>query len=362
MNKKVISSVLAGAMAVSTMSVAASAADNKTTESNNAITAKASIMEATINANIPAELETFINPYGAQVSTTTTDNIEAAIKYSDGLISPTYKIENLDNSAGLKVNATATIAGSSTVTVMTKPMDDIKLQKATEKQVFAFLNTTTDNAGASKPVFASTSYTGNDQQVAFTEDGTKAADIMTINKAAAAGTADVGATGWFYVGGQCTPNPETAWDSKDTVTLNLVLDLVPSAGEKADLTLKTVELISGKAYADFVAGTYNYTIPATGSKTKAAQITFEANAFNTNVYVKYNGKLTTSTTAVNASATTPGIALTAGTASVNGKAVVTPLKDGTPAAEIDYKAGDVLEFIVINNTTNESTTYTFTFE
>ena len=210
---------------------------------------------------------------------------------------------------------------------MTKPMDDIKLQKATEKQVFAFLNTTTDNAGASKPVFASTSYTGNDQQVAFTEDGTKAADIMTINKAAAAGTADVGATGWFYVGGQCTPNPETAWDSRISVTC-----------------------------------TYNYTIPATGSKTKAAQITFEANAFNTNVYVKYNGKLTTSTTAVNASATTPGIALTAGTASVNGKAVVTPLKDGTPAAEIDYKAGDVLEFIVINNTTNESTTYTFTFE
>lgn len=355
MNKKVISSVLAGAMAVSTMGVVASAAD-----STNTFTTKASLKEFTINADIPSELETFINPYGAQVIGTTGTGVVTTVGYSDGIISPVYSITNKDGNAGLKVNATATITGSSTITVATKYTDEAKLAKATEKQVFAFLNTTTDQAAANKPIFASTSYNGNAKQVAFTEDGAKAADIMVLGKDS--NTTGDPVTGYFYVGGQCTPNPETAWDSKDTVSVDLILDLVPSAGEKADLTLKTVELISGKAYADFAAGTYNYTIPATGSKTKAAQITFEANAFNTNVYVKYNGKLTTSTTPVTASATTPGIALTAGTASANGKAVVTPLEDGSPAAEVDYKAGDVLEFIVINNATNESTTYTFTFE
>lgn len=354
MNKKVISSVLAGAMAVSTMGVVASAATGNTTEGNVAMSAKAGLLEAVIDATLPTDLETFINPYGAQVSTTATTGVVAGVKYSDGIISPTYSIKNEDANTGLKVTATAKIAGSSTVAIMTKPMDEVKLAKATEKQVFAFLNTTTDKA--TNPVFADTKYVANSQQIAFSEDGTKKSDIMVIGK-----SGDANNTGYFYVGGQCTPNPETAWDSKDTITVDLILDLSPSAGEAADLTLKGIQLVTGTDYKDFDATKTSYDLVASGSKTKVANLTVEAAAADTEVYVRYNGGKLITATAATATASVPGVTLTASTNTAGGKAVVTPLKDGTPAAEVDYKVGDKIEFVVVNKTSNESATYTFNF-
>lgn len=351
MNKKVISSVLAGAMAVSTMGVVASAAKGNTTEGNVSLSTKASMLEAVIDATLPTDLETFINPYGAQVNTTATVGVLGTVKYSDGIISPTYSIKNEDANVGLKVTATAKITPSSTVAVNTKVLDEVKLAKATEKQVFAFLNTTTDVAN-SKPVFASTTFVGNNQQVAFTEDGTKAANIMNIEKSA---------TGYFYVGGQCTPNPETAWDSKDTITIDLVLDLAPSAGEAADLTLKGIQLVTGTDYKDFDAAKTTYELAASGSKTKVANLTVEANAADTEVYVRYNGGKLVVATVATATDKVPGITLTTSSDSAGGKAVVTPLKKGTPAADADYEVGDKIEFVLVNKTTNESATYTFNF-
>lgn len=355
MNKKVISSVLAGAMAVSTMGVVASAA-----ESSNAFTAKAEIKEFTINADIPAELETFINPYGAQVKGDAGTGVVDAIGYSDGIISPVYSIENKDNNAGLKVSATAKITGSKTVAINTKALDDAKLQKATDKQVFAFLNTTVDAAGTpAKPVFANTAYVNNANQVAFTEDGTKAANIMTLDK----GNATTGKTGYFYVGGQCTPNPETAWDSKDTVTVDLILDLVPSAGAAADLSLASLETAAGVSIEKEFDGTKtSYTMAAKGSGTKltalkaTAQLDPTGTTTFSSVYVKLNGKFMGSTTA--ATATAAGATITAGTATTGASATI-QLPTGT---DKDFKAGDTVEFIVVNGTTNESATYTIIFE
>lgn len=356
MNKKVISSVLAGAMAVSTMGVAASAATGNTSEGNVAMSAKAGLLEAVIDATLPTDLETFINPYGAQVSTTATTGVVAGVKYSDGIISPTYSIKNEDTTAGLKVTATAKITGSSTVTIMTKPMLEDRLEKATEKQVFAFLNTTTD-AVTSKPVFASTSFVGNDQQIAFSEDGTKKSDIMLIGKT----TTDN--TGYFYVGGQCTPNPETAWDSKDTITVDLILDLSPSAGAAADLSLDALTLDSTvtpnvNIEKDFDGTKTTYELAASASKTKAKSIGVTAKAFNTNVYVKYNGTFIGANQT--AAAGKIGVTLTAGTATAGGKVVVTPAKDAANA-DVDYAVGDKLEFIVVDSSSNTSTTYVINF-
>lgn len=366
MNKKVISSVLAGAMALSTMGIVASAADSK-----NTFTSKASLLEATIDADVPAELNTFINPYGAQVTATAGTTI-SAVKYSDGIISPTYIITNNDTDAGLKVNATATITPSSTVAVMTKAMTEEKLAKATDKQVFAFLNATKDVA-SSKPVFASTDYVGNKQQVVFTEDGTKASDIMVLDAKPSSGTA--ANAGYFYVGGQCTPNPETAWDSKDTITVTLVLDLAPSAGAAADLTLASLTLdstvtptpvnIDGK---DFDGSKTVYEVAASGSKTKAKSIKVTANfagktggATGASVHVRYNGTFYPAGTNITADDKLPGITFTAAAAGTAGAAVVTPVKSGPSNAEADYNVGDVLEFIVVDAKTNESTTYVINF-
>lgn len=353
MNKKVFSSVLAGAMAVSTLGVAASAA-----ESTNTFTAKASLQKFTINADIPAELETFINPYGAQVKGTKGTGVVTAVGYSDGIISPVYSIENKDANAGLKVSATAKITGSNTVALMTKPMDEVRLAKATEKQVFAFLNTTID-AATTTPVFANTKFVGNDNQLAFTEDGAKAADIMVLDKSGAT----TGKTGYFYVGGQCTPNPETAWDNKDTVTVDLILDLVPSAGAAADLSLASLTIDGTASIEKEFDGTKTaYTLMASGSGTKYSALTATAQldpagtTTFSNVYVKLNGKFISATQA--ATATAPGATITAGTAAAGAKAVINP-PTGT---DKDFKAGDTIEFIVVNGTTNESATYTITFE
>lgn len=349
MNKKVISSVLAGAMAVSTMGVAVSAVD-----SSNTFTAKAGLKEFTIEATIPAELETFINPYGAQVKGTSGTGVVTAVGYSDGIISPVYSIKNTSSTAGLKVNATAKITPSSTVAVNTKVLDEVKLQKATEKQVFAFLNTTTDSA--SSPIFASTKYVGNNQQVVFTEDGTKAAGIMSLEKK------DDNDTGYFYVGGQCTPNPETAWDSKDTVTVDLILDLVPSAGDPADLSLASLKLGANDIEKDFDGTKTSYELAASGSKTKAATIVVTAKNTKSMVYVKYNGKFQDATSsAITAAKGKIGVTKY-GDGAAAGTVTVTAATDGadTPAA-VDYAAGDKLEFIVVDKESNISATYTINF-
>lgn len=363
MNKKVISSVLAGAMALSTMGVVASAADGtgNTDEGNVALTAKASLMEATINADLPQEIETFINPYGASVEVTAGTGIVDAIKYSDGLISPTYSITNQSEGQGIKVTATATIKGSSTVTVNTKLLDDVKLQKATEKQVFAFLNTTTDATADDAPIFASTKYVGNNQQVVFTEDGSKVTGIMTIGKKPSAG-ADKTCMGYFYIGGQCTPNPETAWDSKDTVDVSLILDLSPTMGDPADLSLSGIELVAGTAYKEFDAAKTTYEIAASGSKTKASAIKVTATDTTAKVYVKINGEFIGAdvTAAVGVNAVT-GVGTAAATVEPYCSAAAVAGPPAVPATFDDYKVGDKIEFIVVNATTNESATYTFNF-
>lgn len=348
MNKKVISSVLAGAMAISTMSVAASA-----TESTNTFSAKAGLKEFTINADIPAELETFINPYGAQVKGTTGTGVVTAVGYSDGIISPVYSIKNKDTNTGLKVSATAKITGSSTVTLMTKPMLEDKLEKATEKQVFAFLNTT-KNANTTTPIFSSTKYVGNEEQIVFTEDGTKAAGIMSLTN-----SSGDNATGYFYVGGQCTPNPETAWDSKDTVAIDLILDLVPSAGEAADLSLASIKLGAADIEKEFDGTKTSYELVASGSKTKAATIVVTAKNDKSIVYVKFNGKFQdASSGAITAAKDQIGVTkYTDGTSA--GTVTVAAATDGSAA--VDYNVGDKLEFIVVDATSNESATYTINF-
>lgn len=366
MNKKVISSVLAGAMALSTLGVVASAADSKNTYS-----AKADLMETTINANVPSDLEAKINPYGAAV-VKAASTTEVAKGYADGIISPTYAISNLSTAAGLKVSATAKITPSSTVALMTKPMDNVKLEKATEKQVFAFLNTTTDSTGefsgtgaaattgTVQPIFADTKYVGNDNQLAFTEDGAVKTGIMTIDALATGSDPKAAASGFFYVGGQCTPNPEEAWTTKDTVTVDLILDLSPSMGKPADLTLAGIA-ITGGGKIEFDAATKTYTLAAASSATKFTEIKATANAVNTNVYVKLNGEMMSATTAT---VDKNIVTITAGAAAVAGDAAISPVvkATGSPNTFYDWKAGDKVEFIVVSAKTFESTTYTIVFE
>jgi len=360
MNKKFMSIAMASVLAVSMTSISAFAADGDVTEGNNAFTSKASMMEAKINANIPTDLETYINPYGAAVTASASTAVEAAVKYSDGVISPTYKITNNDTSAGLKVTATTLITGSSTVTIATKPLGDKADKDGAEKTVFAFLNTTQDSA-TNKPVFASTTYDGNSHQVAFTEEETKTAGIMTLGKT----TNDK--TGWFYIGGECTTSPAEAWDSKDTISVSLVLDLSPSMGAAPDLTLASLTLDSTATTPVDIEKEFDgtkkvYEVAAKGSGVKCKSIKVTANWIGktgdtaSNIYVKYNGTFLTTSTQ---SKTAIGVTATAGTVGTSAaNVVVTPKKD---SAELDYAVGDVLEFIVVDGATNESTTYTINF-
>lgn len=340
MNKKILSSILAGVMTVSTLSIAASADVSDLSESKQTYTVNAGMQQATITATVPTEINAFINPYKAII----TDSTAAGSSFASGIASPTYQIIN-GMEEKLAVTVTPSIASSKTVSISEKPLK----ANLTEKTVFAYLNTTTLEAN-NKALFRNTHYDANDKtQVIFKEEGVATANIMILDKSATKGTE--GGKGYFRVEGDCTEKPEDAWTDSDTVSLSLILDLAPSAGEVKDASLAKLEVKGGAAqnsaaaikFAEptaFDPAVTSYTIKAdtTAANLKWLGISCELKDTTTpenevNVYVFYNGKKLGTDPTVDAGNKV-------GLTQVN--------EDG------DYKVGDVIEIIVANGIYTQS--------
>ena len=330
--KKVISSIIASAVAVSTLGVSAFAAvpaAAKLDSSTKTYDISAGLNGAEITASIPTEIKAVINPYNAII----TDSVYGS-SFASGVASPTYQIIN-GMADKLAVTATPTITSSKTVEISETPL----AENLVDKTVFAYLNTTTlEDTGA--PIFRNTHYDENDStQAVFKEEGEAKANIMIIGS-----TSDASQNGYFRVEGECTQKPEEAWNAKDTVKLGLVLDLAPSAGAVKDTSASALTVTGPTLVETFDTALTNYTakIAATPNSFGGAITLKDADAFKTGgtgkVLVFFNGT---------ALATQPTVTTNAVT-----------IASFLPTGVTSYKVGDIVEIVVASGI--YSTTYTIT--
>lgn len=263
--KKSLSIVAATMCALSSISMNAFAANGNTTTGSKTLESDAAYKEQPVDANLPGSFEAYINPFKASVgaASATTGIITAA--FSAGVISPTYYVENKSTAAGLKVSITPTITASKTVSIATKPLKG----KETEKLVFAFVNTTTATSAASTPLFLDTEYLAKDNQIVFQEEGVKKDDVFVLDKD---GSTAAPTVGYFRVEGDSTAKPEEEWKDSDTVKMEIILNLVPSAGEEKNVLADKISggsLGSAVSVYDKTTGKATATsidMKATGSK------------------------------------------------------------------------------------------------
>ena len=267
MNKKVISSVLAGAMALSTLGVSAFAAD-KTVKTAGATTYKvaATLAAPEINVTLPGAISAVVNPYGVSFE------MKGQTYGAQGLTSGLYTIKNNTTASAVQVNVTATLTVPTTksgsgadatitpnIAVLTKAASDYA--KLKEKSIYAVIAgdvgtnlpvSTKDDAIPALTLFGDDAGENvapvpfvDDTLVTKTNPSTaKPALLMTIPKAtkavaeSAEGANDgVEATfgyGQFQIGGDITPNSVAVWTSADKINFNIVLDIGPAADPEAD--------------------------------------------------------------------------------------------------------------------------------
>lgn len=221
MNKKFTSAVLAGAMAISALSVSAFAADDTQqvkAAGETTLKASASFAPVAIDVTLPTSITAAINPYKIDYQ------FEGTAAGTSGVISPVYEIANNTADYGVKVGAKvwASLEKGSKVSIAsvnkeTKAAPVFKNDNTEDKQIFAYLNTTVE---ADKS-FANTTYTADDEtQVLFTEDEPdNAVVLMQIAKATG--------KGYFQIQGDCVEEPEEKWAATDKVDLNIVFDINP---------------------------------------------------------------------------------------------------------------------------------------
>lgn len=218
MNKKFTSAVLAGAMAISALSVSAFAAEDTQklqAAGEKTLKATAAFAPVTIDVTLPTSITAAINPYKIDY------DFAGTKAGTSGVISPVYEIKNDTADYGVKVAAKVWATPASTVTVATvgrtKEAPVFKNDNTEDKTVFAYLNTTV----AEDKSFANTTYKADDPtQVLFTEDEPdNAVKLMDIGKG--------GKSGYFQIQGDCVEEPAEKWDTKDTVELSIVFDINP---------------------------------------------------------------------------------------------------------------------------------------
>lgn len=248
MNKKFISAILAGAMAVSTLGISVFAADGVTPNKQEDAAYGTKAQSYKVNAGvevpemkvtIPAVVNAVINPYGVSIK------INDETVGDAGIISPVYTITNNTENLGIKVTATAS-ATSDTVKILdTKAAGwtDNGKNTATGNQpeayaeVFASVDpdTAVDTVGTGKEVIFK-----NSADKDYTETPVV---LMVLTQSTTDDTvSEAKNVGYFQIHGSVSnldnANKEIKW-SKEKISYVLVLDITPAKATDASLGAPT---------------------------------------------------------------------------------------------------------------------------
>ena len=227
MNKKFISAVMAGAMAVSALGVVASADITPATQENaemekagsKSYAISAQMQAVALNVTLPSSVRAVINPYGVTVT------IEDVGKTSTaGVTSPVYTIANNteDMAVIVKATASAEIPKGSTAKIAAN-----KTNPSAATSAVTLANETNHYVYAE--VFASTALTTDpaalDTPVVFLEKDAAPQELLKLTKAASATAPE---KGYFQISGDLAGKPATPFSTTDKVNYTLVLDIEPA--------------------------------------------------------------------------------------------------------------------------------------
>ena len=221
--KKIMSTALAGAMALS-LSVPAFAAANSDTslEQNTAITG--TTQAPTIKITVPATGAVVVNPYKMSV---TPDGGSTAV--TDQIISATQYIENASDVA-VKVSAqvTGTAAGNlafATASTQTKAV--------TTNSVFMYFEMVASDDNSTEPTWATAYDSKSTTQILVSTKATKKADMLTLAAGTGTAAASTGAYAAFHLAGDAASTPTTAWAAADKADVAIAFTFTPTATSTA---------------------------------------------------------------------------------------------------------------------------------
>ena len=215
--KKLVSTALAGAMALS-LSVPAFAADTDLEQSTN-ITG--TTQAPTIKITVPAAGTVVVNPYKMSV---TPDGGSTAV--TDQIISATQFIENASDVA-LKVSAEVTGTAAGNLAFATASTQGSRAP--TTNSVFMYFEMLASDNNSTEPTWATAYDSKATTQILVSTKATKKADMLTL--AAGTGTAAASAGGYaaFHLAGDAASTPTTAWAAADKADVAIAFTFTPTA-------------------------------------------------------------------------------------------------------------------------------------
>ena len=230
MNKKIISTILAGACALSAMSFSAFADANLAKQEDNQLekaaaktySITAGVPTPALNVTIPTSINAIINPFGVAIEIE-----DVGMTGTTGVTSPVYTITNNTTTFGIDVYATATVKASTGITIGANPSDTSATTKTAQPTLLAAVQTAVGTAITADPTQKVLTFT---DMSAANATAPAAKNIMSLPKV---DTSSKAWSGYIQIGG--TSNPKAEWDSKDKLTLTLILDIKPSSETSAKI-------------------------------------------------------------------------------------------------------------------------------
>lgn len=216
MKKKVLSLALAGALALSSSSMAfateVSTPDATTGEYKADVSVDTETNVPTIKVTIPTALTIGINPYQLEYE------IDGA-KYTDVLANVEQTIKNeSDVPISVSAVASAAAASGSEVVLATTALKGTE----TTKSVFAFLEIKEKDAEDGEAEFSKTYDTKAVNQLVFSTKETTKKDMVTLPAGKDAAT-----FAGFKIFGSAAAKPAKAWAATDTLDMKLTFKLDP---------------------------------------------------------------------------------------------------------------------------------------
>lgn len=215
MNKKIISTILAGACALSCMSVVASAADEAVTKQTYSI--DAGVAYPTLDVTLPATdaVAVALNPFKLTVKyndETGAPADDGKTEITDVIASPAYKISSKTQSKlDVSITASATVGGEA------KLVKDAISATSTTKDVLLFID------GDTKTI----NYTKTAKDTSLVIGTSEATKVVTTIVASDGTTAT---EGYFRINGDLNvaETLKTGWTAKDKVKVKLIIDVTPA--------------------------------------------------------------------------------------------------------------------------------------
>ena len=219
--KKLVSTALAGAMALSlSLSVPAFAAGNTDTSLEQSTDITGTTQAPIIKITVPATGTVTVNPYKMAVSVGGSD-------VTDQIISATQYITNASNVA-IKVGAevTGTAAGNlafATASTQTKAV--------LTNSVFMYfeMDVADKTDGTADPTWATAYDSRSTNQILVSTKATKKADMLTLAAGTGTAAAATGGNAAFHLAGDAASTPTTAWVAADKADVAIAFTFTPTA-------------------------------------------------------------------------------------------------------------------------------------